>query len=340
MTGVGPIGIAWQLSSDNLTITGNRITGFTRYVDDPTEPSANCGVSITSGTARPSKEALLAANTIDVDTEGPTIAEQVCGAPANRAPAASFTRQCDGLTCNFASTSTDPDADGAIRSYGWAFGNGQTSTAANPQRIQYAAAGSYTVTLTVTDNHGATNTKSEAIAVKAANVRPVASFRYTCTGTSCTFTNTSTDPDGDAIASSDWRLSNSTAWTTVSGAGNLTRTIAAGSNLSADLKVKDNGSPALESSVATQSGVRPMTLTVQKTSAGSAGNRAVLTWTGHRVAGGSVQIYRGGSTSPLLMTEDDGSWSDPTAYKGVTQRYQVCRSGDRTICTTVVSVGL
>ncbi len=61
------------------------------------------------------------------------------------------------LTFN-GSNSYDPDEDNTI-SYLWDFGDGTNSTSANPTHI-YSAVGNYTVTLTVTDNHGSKNTNS------------------------------------------------------------------------------------------------------------------------------------------------------------------------------------
>jgi PKD repeat protein len=61
------------------------------------------------------------------------------------------------LTINFSSLgSVDPD--GNVASYVWDFGDGQTSTAANPSHTY--AAGSYAARLTVTDNLGATSTSA------------------------------------------------------------------------------------------------------------------------------------------------------------------------------------
>jgi PKD repeat protein len=48
------------------------------------------------------------------------------------------------------------DADGAIASYAWNFGDGQSASVANPVHVY--TAGSYLATLTVTDNRGATAT--------------------------------------------------------------------------------------------------------------------------------------------------------------------------------------
>ena len=68
---------------------------------------------------------------------------------------------CAGLSCSFnASGSWDPD--GTIVSYAWNFGDGTTGSGATASRT-YAAGGDYTVTLTVTDNGGATTTQAQSV---------------------------------------------------------------------------------------------------------------------------------------------------------------------------------
>ena len=56
------------------------------------------------------------------------------------------------------------DSDGTISDYAWTFGDGGTSTLANPSH-SYTAAGSFTATLTVTDNQGATADQSAPVTV-------------------------------------------------------------------------------------------------------------------------------------------------------------------------------
>ncbi len=56
------------------------------------------------------------------------------------------------------------DPDGSIVSYAWAFGDGQAGSGQTASHI-YAAAGSYTATLTVTDDKGATGTAQPSVTI-------------------------------------------------------------------------------------------------------------------------------------------------------------------------------
>ena len=64
------------------------------------------------------------------------------------------------------------DADGTITSYAWNFGDGSSATGATVTK-KYSAAGTYTVTLTVTDNVGATGSKPTPIPVSAGGASSV-----------------------------------------------------------------------------------------------------------------------------------------------------------------------
>lgn len=96
------------------------------------------------------------------------------GATPNQPPVAAFTFRCTGLTCSFTDASTD--AEGAIASWAWTFGDGGTDTARNPTHT--FAAGSWTVTLTVTDAAGATATSSQSVTVSA----PISGIALSATG--------------------------------------------------------------------------------------------------------------------------------------------------------------
>lgn len=86
----------------------------------------------------------------------------VVAATANQAPNADFAVSCDGLDCSFTDQSTD--ADGVIDVRSWDFGDGATSSARNPSH-SYAAAGTYSVTLTVVDDYGASASRSRTVTV-------------------------------------------------------------------------------------------------------------------------------------------------------------------------------
>ncbi|MCH2176699.1 MAG: TIGR03790 family protein [Lentisphaeria bacterium] len=85
----------------------------------------------------------------------------------NLAPVASFTvnvaHASQGQNITFDSSSSE-DFDGSIASYAWDFGDGNSSTAANPNHV-YSAEGEYTISLTVTDDAGESHTTTNTITV-------------------------------------------------------------------------------------------------------------------------------------------------------------------------------
>ncbi|MEO7934940.1 MAG: pre-peptidase C-terminal domain-containing protein [Dokdonella sp.] len=83
---------------------------------------------------------------------------------SNSAPTANFSFTSSALTASFTDASTD--SDGTIASRSWNFGDGGSSTSTNPSHA-YATAGTYSVTLTVTDNGGATNATTKSVTVSA-----------------------------------------------------------------------------------------------------------------------------------------------------------------------------
>ncbi|WP_196139555.1 PKD domain-containing protein [Aliikangiella sp. G2MR2-5] len=80
----------------------------------------------------------------------------------NQAPNAAFTYTSNGLTINFTDASTD--VDGTIDGRLWTFGDGSQSQDTNPSHT-FAQAGTYNVTLAVTDNDNASNQTTQIITV-------------------------------------------------------------------------------------------------------------------------------------------------------------------------------
>ncbi|MTD12744.1 PKD domain-containing protein [Nakamurella sp. YIM 132087] len=135
------------------------------------------------------------------------------GAPANQAPTAAFTSAATLLDATFDGTGST-DADGTIASYAWNFGDNSTGTGATPSH-SYTAAGTYQVTLTVTDNRGATNAITKPVTVTAPppNQAPTAAFTSAATFLDATFNGGgSTDTDG-TIASYAWNFGDNTTGT-------------------------------------------------------------------------------------------------------------------------------
>ena len=180
---------------------------------------------------------IIATDPFGNEVRSGTVSVTVMAGAANTAPVARFTETVSGLTASFdGSTSTDPD--GTIASHAWEFGDGGTATGAKASRT-YAAAGTYTVKLTVTDNAGATHSVSRAITVAAptpANTPPTAAFTHTAAGLAASFDgSTSSDADG-TIASYAWDFGDGGTATGV----RASRTYAAAGTYTVKLTVTDN----------------------------------------------------------------------------------------------------
>jgi PKD repeat protein len=99
--------------------------------------------------------------------------------------------------------STSSDSDGSVASYAWSFPDACTDGACSPTAtgktttLTVDQPGTYTVSLTVTDNGGATSTATKTI--NLGQTAPTASFDQGCTALKCVFRSTSTNvPDDSA----------------------------------------------------------------------------------------------------------------------------------------------
>ena len=130
--------------------------------------------------------------------------------PPNTPPTASFTSSVQGLGASFdGRASSDPD--GTVASWAWDFGDGTQGTGSTAQHT-YAAAGTYPVTLVVTDDQGATGTTSASVTVAQPppNLPPTASFTSSAQGLGVSVDGSaSSDPDG-TIAAWAWNFGDGT----------------------------------------------------------------------------------------------------------------------------------
>ena len=85
--------------------------------------------------------------------------------PPNAAPVAAFSTQCSDLACSF--TDASSDSDGQIVTRSWSFGDGSAPDTTRSPAHAYAAAGTYTVRLDVSDEDGAAGSYQANVEVAA-----------------------------------------------------------------------------------------------------------------------------------------------------------------------------
>jgi PKD repeat protein len=119
--------------------------------------------------------------------------------PANEPPDAQFEFSCLVLTCTFSDRSTDDD--GSVVAWRWEFDDRTISTDRNPSHT-FSTAGRYDVRLRITDDDGATDSRTRAVEVQApaSNKPPSAEFEVHCSGLTCSFVDKSKDDDGFIVS--------------------------------------------------------------------------------------------------------------------------------------------
>ncbi|MET0839768.1 MAG: PKD domain-containing protein, partial [Marmoricola sp.] len=159
----------------------------------------------------------------DKDGDGPSAA-----------PTAAYTQTCTSLSCTFDSSGSTTSS-GTITGRSWTFGDGTTSTEANPVHA-FPATGTYQVGLTVTTSKGLSNTVTKTVQVTRVNQDPTADFTATCNQLTCTFNaGGSADADG-TVAGYAWSFGDG-----ATGTGNpATRTYASAGTRDVTLTVTDN----------------------------------------------------------------------------------------------------
>jgi PGF-pre-PGF domain-containing protein len=179
---------------------------------------------------------------------------------AGQAPVASFYANITSGEAPLGVQFTDTSSRGPT-SWLWNFGDGTTSTAMDPVHT-YSAAGDYTVSLTVSNNHGSDSmTKTSYIHVRETNIIPTATIISVSpnparSGNSIELIGTGTDTDGSIVAyewtsSIEGYLGNSATLSTSSlSVGNHTISFRVQDNagawsdtVSVDLHILDNAIP-------------------------------------------------------------------------------------------------
>ena len=152
------------------------------------------------------------------------------------------------LTVNFSSAGTS-DPEGVALSYSWAFGDGRTSTAANPSII-YAVPGTFNVQLQVSDG---VNTKSTNVSITVTilgvNQSPTASASATPTAgvapLAVAFSSAgSSDPEGGSLTY-NWNFGD----TTTSTSANPSKTYNTPGIYTAQLRVSDGTNTSLPTNI-------------------------------------------------------------------------------------------
>jgi len=236
-----------------------------------------------------------------------TAAGKESGGGGNTVPHAAFSYTPGSPTdldvIQFTDGSTD--VDGGIVNRTWQMGDGTTLHGPEVSH-QYADDGVYTVTLTVTDDDGGSNTTAQSVAV--ANVPPSAGFTYTFSSKrTVACTDGSLDADG-SIVSWTWRFGDGR----VSHMQNPVHTYPSGGRYTVNLTVTDDDGDSDSTSASLSIDTAPPHTSILRKYGD--GWREVLDdnggWCNHSVIIAFSADDHGSGTGCTRYRKDGGDWHD------------------------------
>jgi PKD repeat protein len=182
------------------TASASTITGYGWDFGD-----GGTGSGVTASHTYPSAGTFTIVVTVTDDRDGSASTQQ---AVTVSAPTAAFTWTASGSTVNFdARTSTDVGS--TITAYRWDLGDATTDSGATISHT-YASPGTRTVTLTVTDAAGNTDTDVQQVTVALPVSNPVAAFTTLTSGQTVTFDGSSSSTTNATITRYSWTFGDGT----------------------------------------------------------------------------------------------------------------------------------
>ena len=247
------------------------------------------------------------------------IAEQYSLGTGVAAPTASFTSSTAGLNASFDGSGSTAAGGRTISAYDWNFGDGSAHGTGATATHTYAAAGQYSVQLTVTDSQGATGTIAAFVTVVGPHAPPSAVIAAAATGLTTAFDGTnSTSSDGATINSYAWNFGDGATAATAS----PTHAYATAGTYQASLVVTDS-----QGATSTQA-VKSVTVVHAAPVAGftAAVNKKVV----------SVDATGTSTSDKATVTSYDWNWGDGSTHgTGITASHTFAGAADQTVTLTV-----